>query len=106
KGELLTLIGSQNSESGGNSMAPPSMIDPANRPTKIDRVSDVKGLVDSGDVRILNTFDTVRVLETQYKLSERKVNRASVNTGLTSDADVKRRFKCAYLKTADTVETF
>src|SRR5690606_13609920 len=29
KGELLTLIGSQNSESGGNSMAPPSMIDPA-----------------------------------------------------------------------------
>jgi hypothetical protein len=115
KGELLTLIGSQNSESGGNSMAPPSMIDPANRPTKIDRVSDVKGLVDSGDVKILNTFDTVRVLETTYKLSERKVNRASVNTGLTGDADgngivddadVKRRFKCAYLKTADTVETF
>ena len=36
KGELLTLIGSQNSDSGGNSMAPAMMIDPAN-PTDEDR---------------------------------------------------------------------
>ena len=51
KGALLTLIGSQNSDSGGNSMAPAMMIDPANRPTKIDRVSDVTGLVDTGEAR-------------------------------------------------------
>ena len=47
-GELLTLIGSQNSDSGGNSMAPAMLMDPANRPTKIDRASDVTGLVDTG----------------------------------------------------------
>src|SRR5688572_14047947 len=65
KGELLTLIGSQNSESGGNSMAPAMMLDPANRPTKIDRASDVVGLVDTGDVAtILGARDTVRTLET------------------------------------------
>jgi hypothetical protein len=107
KGELLTLIGSQNSESGGNSMAPAMLIDPANRPTKIDRVSDVTGLVDTGEVAtILSPADTVRTLETMYKITDDKVNLAQVQTGVTDDAAVKTRFKCAYLKTADTVETF
>lgn len=106
KGELLTLIGSQNSESGGNSMAPAMLIDPANRPTKIDRVSDVTGLVDTGEVaNILSVSDTVQTLETMYKVSGRKL--AHVDTGLgVDDADTKKRFQCAYLKTADTVETF
>jgi hypothetical protein len=116
KGELLTLIGSQNSESGGNSMAPAAMMDPANRPTKIDRVSDVVGLVDTGDVAtILGPSDTVRTLETMYRISDRKMNRPGIATGLTGDVDdngviddvdVEGRFKCSYLKTADTVETF
>ncbi len=107
KGELLTLIGSQNSESGGNSMAPATLIDPANRPTKIDRVSDVTGLVDTGEVaRILSASDTVRTLETMYRITDRKLALANVSTGLADDADVERRFRCAYLKTADTVETF
>lgn len=106
KGELLTLIGSQNSESGGNSMAPATMIDPANRPTKIDRVSDVTGLVDTGEVAtILSTSDTVQTLETMYKITGRKLGH--VDTRLPAeDAEVKKRFQCAYLKTADTVETF
>lgn len=107
KGELLTLIGSQNSESGGNSMAPAMMIDPANRPTKIDRVSDVTGLVDTGEVAtILSASDTVRVLETMYKITDDKVNLPQIQTGLPDDATVKTRYKCAYLKTADTVDTF
>lgn len=105
KGKLLTLIGSQNSESGGNSMAPARLIDPQYRPTKIDRVSDVTGLVDTGDVAtILSADDTVRTLESMYLLTERKLGR--VGTGLTNDLDVKQQFKCAYLKTADTVDKF
>jgi hypothetical protein len=116
KGELLTLIGSQNSESGGNSMAPASMMDPAFRPTKIDRNSDVVGLVDTGEVAtILGGTDTVRTMETMYKITEDKVNLGTIATGLNGDADgngvaddtdIKTRFKCAYLKTADSVETF
>lgn len=105
KGELLTLIGSQNSESGGNSMAPAMLIDPAFRPTKIDRVSDVTGLVDTGDVaNILSASDTVRTLEAMYRITDRKLGH--VTTGLTNDAAVERQFRCGYLKTADTVETF
>src|SRR4030095_8733724 len=50
RGELLTLIGSQNSDSGGNSMAPAVVVGPADLPAKIDRVSDVTGLVDTGEL--------------------------------------------------------
>ncbi|MBM0107403.1 hypothetical protein JM946_21905 [Steroidobacter sp. S1-65] len=105
KGKLLNLIGSQNSESGGNSMAPALHIDPQFRPTKIDRASDVTGLVDTGDVAtILSKDDTVRTLEAMYRLTEHKLGR--VDTRLSEDAEVKRLFRCAYLKTADTVDQF
>ncbi len=107
KGELLTLIGSQNSESGGNSMAPAMMIDPANRPTKIDRVSDVTGLVDTGDVAtILSASDTVRTLETMYRITETKLGHVDPGSAVANAAELEKRFRCAYLKTADTVETF
>lgn len=107
KGELLTLIGSQNSESGGNSMAPAAMIDPANRPTKIDRVSDVTGLVDTGEVaKILSVTDTVQTLEAMYYLTGKKMAHVGTGLGAADDTTVKRRYECTYLKTADTVQTF
>ena len=107
KGKLLTLIGSQNSESGGNSMAPAMYVDPQFRPTKIDRASDVTGLVDTGDVaRILSKDDTVRTLETMYRLTDSKLGRVDTELGVTDDTEVKRLFRCAYLKTADTVDQF
>src|SRR5690606_24266805 len=49
-GAILTLCGSRATDSGGNSMAPAMLIDPEFRPTKIDRPSDVTGLVDTGDL--------------------------------------------------------
>jgi hypothetical protein len=104
KGELLTLIGSQNSESGGNSMAPAMMIDPANRPTKIDRASDVTGLVDTGDVSILPAADTVPMLESMVRISNAKMDRVSTLLPAPTDAVTERRFKCSYVKTADAVD--
>lgn len=119
KGELLTLIGSQNSDSGGNSMAPAMLMDPANRPTKIDRASDVTGLVDTGEVAtILRPEDTVRALETMARLSKSKVGLGTgpadiqqagkVTTALADvkDVDTRKRLLCGYVKTADTVNTF
>lgn len=113
KGELLTLIGSQNSESGGNSMAPamigPYPMDPSLRPTKIDRRSDVTGLVDTGEVaNILSPQDTVAVLESMVRISRDKLANPNVSTGLPAgtDADTEKRVRCSYVKTADTVETF
>ena len=124
KGSLLTLIGTQNSDSGGNSMAPLMMMDPANRPTKIDRNSDVTGLVDTGELGQLftNPDDTVAVMESMARLSQMKLGVAAqyvgvdqpgplpsttpVSTGLTDDVAVKERVRCAYVKTADTTEKF
>ena len=122
KGELLTLIGSQNSESGGNSMAPAPLIDAENRPTKIDRASDVRGLVDTGEVaNILEPTDTVRSLETMALLSKAKVGLSdapddashlleagtvTTRLDLDQDSDTRKRFLCGYVKTADTVNTF
>lgn len=105
KGELLTLIGSQNSDSGGNSMAPAMLMDPANRPTKIDRTSDVTGLVDTGELaNLLAPADTVAVMESMVRLSNDKLGR--VTTGLANDVDVENQVRCGYVKTADTIEKF
>lgn len=107
KGGLLTLVGSQNSDSGGNSMAPLTMMDPENRPTKVDRRSDVTGLVDVGDVKdILPLEDTVASLESMVRISNAKMDLPNVGTTLTDDTDVERRFRCSYVKTADTIEEF
>ena len=47
-GDLVALVGSNPSDSGGNSASPMAWIDPAVRPTKVDRPSDATGLVDTG----------------------------------------------------------
>ncbi len=107
RGQLLTLIGSQNSDSGGNSMAPLAMMDPANRPTKIDRRSDVVGLVDTGEVaEILSVDDTVSVLESMVRISNDKLGNVTTSLPTAQDVDTEKRFRCAYVKTADTVDFF
>ncbi|MFZ5842421.1 MAG: hypothetical protein ACOY3E_05905 [Pseudomonadota bacterium] len=110
-GSLLTLIGSQSSDSGGNSMAPFAMIDPSKRPTKVDRPSDVTSLVDVGDLTsLLGQDDAVAVMESIYRISARKMTQ--VNTGMPgsgaemTDAVVKDLVRCGYLKSADLAERF
>jgi len=104
-GDLLTLIGSRASDSGGNSMAPAAMIDPSVRPTKIDRPSDVTGLVDVGDlIGLLDQSDTVSVMESMYRLSKNKLNQ--VNTTLGNDAVIKDMIRCGYMKSADLADQY
>jgi hypothetical protein len=106
-GSILTLCGSRNSESGGNSMAPLAMIDPAYRPTKIDRPSDVVGLVDTGQlVGLLGPDDATAVLESIYRISRDKMNDPQVQTGISQDAVLKDLVKCGYLKAADVADRF
>jgi hypothetical protein len=104
-GSLVTLIGSQNSDSGGNSMAPAMLIDPTVRPTKVDRTSDVTGLVDTGDLTsILNQADAVAVMESIERISAMKL--AKVDTKLSTDITVKDLVTCGYVKTADLADRF
>jgi hypothetical protein len=104
-GRLLTLIGSRNSDSGGNSMAPMSLYDANVRPTKVDRPSDVQGLVDTGElVNLFSTQDSVYVMEAIQRLSDKKLN--NVNTQITTDAVIKEMISCGYVKSADLVNEF
>jgi hypothetical protein len=104
-GSLLTLIGSRNSDSGGNSMSPASMIDLSVRPTKVDRPSDVTGLVDIGElVGLLSQEDAVSVMEAVYRISDKKMN--NVQTQVSSDAVIKELVRCGYVKSADLADRF
>lgn len=104
-GELLTLIGSVSSDSGGNSMAPAMMIDVSARPTKVDRPSDVTGLVDTGKlVGLLNQADAVAVMEAIQRISDKKL--ARVSTKLSNDAEIKELVRCGYVKSADLVDRY
>jgi hypothetical protein len=116
EGSILTLIGSQNTDSGGNSMAPAMMINAEFRPTKVDRPSDVTGLVGTSDrPKRLSHEDEVAVAEAIYRLSKRRMDN-NVSTGLnfpdpvrapiTRDQVVEELVKCGYLDAAYTKEKF
>jgi hypothetical protein len=113
-GELLNLIGSRASDSGGNSMAPAGLIDLSVRPTKIDRASDVRGLVDTGQlVGLLGEADTVAVLESVQRISRQKIDRVDPkqpwldpNKGVTRDEVIRDLVSCGYVKAADTIDRF
>lgn len=109
-GELLTLIGSRSSDSGGNSMAPPEMFDETARPTKVDRPSDVTGLVDTGKlVGLLTQEDAVAVMESIQRLSETKLAKVDtklVAPSITTDEIVKDLIRCGYVKSADLVDRY
>lgn len=112
-GSLLSLIGSVNSDSGGNSMAPNYMINASVRPTRVNRPSDVTGLVDIGDLTtILDQSDAVAVMEAIQRISDEKLKK--VSTGMISPTQqnvtradvVKELVRCGYVKSADLADRF
>ena len=105
-GDIAALIGSRNSESGGNSMAPSMLIDPTLRPTKVDRPSDVTGLVDTGDLTsVLSDPNDVRaVMEAAVRLSNAKIDQ--VSTKLADDIAARDLARCGYFKAADLTDRF
>ncbi len=113
-GEILGLVGSENSDSGGNSVAPAMMINPEFRPTKVDRASDVTGLVDTGElVGILGPADATAVMESIYRLTEQKMTNVDPKLSgfnaekALSNSDVARELvRCGYLKAADVADRF
>ena len=106
RGDLLSLIGSSASQSGGNSMAPLSMVTPALMPTVVRRSQDVTGLVNTGVLGTLfsNPADAVSVLESMSRISGRKF--ANVSTLLPTDASVKSTANCNYVKSAYLAENY
>ena len=125
QGLLLTLTGTESSVSGGNSVAPMSLIDPSLQPTTISQPSDATALVDTGGA----TADpvAVAVLESQARISGGTTPYQSGNTstitgalsapnGATpgvaiysdpvADTQLKNQVRCAYVKSANTAAVF
>ncbi|HZD54201.1 MAG TPA: hypothetical protein VE175_14220 [Woeseiaceae bacterium] len=106
-GSILTLAGTENTDSGGNSMAPAMLMNPELRPTKVDRPRDVTALVDTGDlVGILGPDDATAVMESIYRISDRKMAAAETGQTITSSDVVKDMVRCGYLKAADIADRF
>lgn len=103
-GRLVALTGSRASASGGNSMAPAAMINNEVRPAKVDRPSDVTGMVDVGDFGALSDEQVVRVMEAVSRISEAKLGRVSTRT--SKDEELKALVQCAYVKSAYLAQRF
>jgi len=107
RGTVVDLIGSRSSDSGGNSMAPAFQIDPEFRPTKVDRPTDVTGMVDVGDLTaILGADDVTAVMESIARVSHKKLQLGTIDTGLSNDLIIKDMVRCGYLKAADIADRF
>ncbi|MES1195697.1 MAG: hypothetical protein ABUL58_01985 [Steroidobacter sp.] len=103
RGQFLTLIGSVNSDSGGSSMAPVSMVDLAIRPTTITQPRDATGLADTGSLSTLfpTSASTAAVMESIERLSLAKLNVTNTKLGdALQDAAIKQQVDCGYTKAA------
>src|SRR6267142_1193797 len=91
QGLLLNLIGTESSVSGGNSLAPMTLIDPALQPTTISQPSDATALVDTGGATAAPGGGTPGL---------QLYPDAMPNTAL------KNRVRCANVKPANTADAF
>lgn len=106
-GELLTLVGSRSSDSGGNSVFPASMFDASVRPTRVDSPADVTSLVSTGRlVGLLDQSDAVAVMESIARISRMKLDSVSPGLGISADDVLRDLIECRYIKAADIADRF
>ncbi|MGO8857096.1 MAG: hypothetical protein ACLQO1_15500 [Steroidobacteraceae bacterium] len=111
RGGLLNLIGSESSVSGGNSMAPPTMVIAAAQPTKISSSADTQGLVSTGQLGTLlpNPADVTNVLESMKRISDAKYSQVQAYTDPTMNAAALGPTgiqACGYTKSAYIVDKY
>jgi hypothetical protein len=118
-GSLLTLIGTEATTSGGNSMAPAALINLAVSPTVVTQASDITGLVNTGQLGTMFTDpnDAVQVLESTIRLSGGdlassggfggKLGQVTAEVGnTTADTSLKTQTRCSYVKSTVLVNQF
>jgi hypothetical protein len=111
RGGLLDLIGSVSSQSGGNSMTPPTMVIPAAMPTKISSSQDSKGLVSTGQLSQLlpNSSDVTNVLQSMKRISDAKYGAVTAYSDSTMNKTAigpNGIQACSYTKAAYIVDKY
>lgn len=100
-GDLVSLVGTRSSDSGGKSQAPENMIDPTVRPTRVVKPQDAMGLVDTGKLlSLLDQQDATRVMQTIERISALKINK------LAETQEIKNIVQCGYAQTVDLVSRY
>jgi len=94
-GEFVATIGSQNTESGGNSAAPAEMVTASLRPTKVSSRTEAMGLVGGS----ASTFPNGRVAQAAAVLSSLKLAKISEQQA------TKDLVQCGFDKTTATLAT-
>jgi hypothetical protein len=111
RGGLLDLIGSDSSMSGGNSMAPPTMMVASAAPVKISSSTDSKGLVNTGQLSTLlpNAADVTNVMESMKRISDAKYAQVQAYADSTANAAALGPAgiqACGYTKAAYVVDRY
>lgn len=119
RGTQVDLIGSRNSDSGANSMAPANFmafVGADVRPAKVDNENDVLGFQEVGKLATLfpGQADRGHVMRAIYRMSDEKLSAVGLDTGLSGiatangasnlDNDIKNQLRCAYIKAASLAE--
>jgi hypothetical protein len=110
RGGLLNLIGSMNSVSGGNSMAPPTMVIAVAQPTKVSSSADTTGLVSTGELStLMPSADVTNVLESMKRISDSKYGLVQAYTDSTMNGLALGPTgiqACSYTKAAYIVDKY
>lgn len=100
-GNLITLIGTSSSESGGRSRAPASMVNLSVRPTKVSKPAEASGIVNTGKLStLMNPEDALLVMKAVEQLSAAKVSK------ITETDLVKNLLTCGYSQTTAAATQF
>jgi hypothetical protein len=116
-GSLLTLIGTEPTVSGGNSVAPTALINLSVSPTVVTQSSDITGLVNTGQLGTMfsDPNDAVNVLESTIRLSGGNLTSpggfggelSQVTAGDASvTAALETQTRCSYVKSTVLVNEF
>jgi hypothetical protein len=125
-GQLVTLVGTNATPSGGNSVAPAAFIDTTITPSRVATSADNVALV--GSSAGIASQDTIEILEAQERITggtvmntpQGAVGSATLVTAVTppdgtspadtagataADAALKKQVRCGFVKTANTAAT-
>ncbi|HTC52473.1 MAG TPA: hypothetical protein VK700_11100 [Steroidobacteraceae bacterium] len=114
-GSLLTLIGTEPTVSGGNSVAPTALINLSVSPTVVTQSSDITGLVNTGQLGTMfsDPNDAVNVLESTIRISGGNTvgtmggELGQVTAGDTTvSAALQSQTRCSYVKSTVLVNEF
>lgn len=104
RGELAQILGTNNSISGGRSVAPIASINPATQPLRINSPADVLNLVSVGRLnQIFSDEKAMRVLQSIERLSENRIRELASQT---LPEQIKTLVQCGYIQSRDMLNQY